>query len=434
MVKTYILDTNVLLHDPKSLFSFQDNEVVLSLTILEELDKKKSGPDEVARNAREVIRSLDGLRSSGNISKGVATKDGGLIRIEINHKDSMPAELDPSRADNRIISVAIGLAKEGKNVILITKDINLRVKCDALGVVSEDYKTDYVAEKAEEVYSGFAELEISTDLLEEFQTQNSIPVVGSGFYENQYVLLKTNKNKKNSLAKVSDGLFVPIQYKKDIWGINPKNREQTCALDALFDPEIKLVTLLGKSGCGKTLLAVLAGISQVLDEHQYKKLILTRPVEPLGGRGKESQDIGFLPGTMLEKMMPILMPYFDNLDLLFGDKGKNMVEQYIDDGIISIEALSYIRGRSLNGPALIIVDECQNLSPKAIKTILTRVGFGSKIILTGDIFQIDSIYLDSMNNGLSYVIEKFKGQKIASTITFSKGERSELATLSSQIL
>lgn len=435
MVKTYIIDTNVLLHDPNSLMSFKDNIVVIPMIVLEELDKKKDGNCDVARNARTVIRTLDDLRSGGNLSDGVKTIDGGTIKVEVNFHDKIPSDMDKTRADNKILAVVLETIKmSNTEVILVTKDINLRVKGDAFGIKSEDYRTDRVADKADEIYSGFSELLVDEAILSNLNEFGFVSLPYSDFFENQYVMLKTGKEKQNALTKVRGGSLIKINSCGDVWGIGPKNKEQACAFDALFDPSINLVTLLGKSGCGKTLLAVASGISQVLDTHKYKKLILTRPVEPLGGRGKESQDMGFLPGTVMEKMMPILMPFFDNLDLLFGDRGKGMVEQYMDAGTICIEPLAYIRGRSLSGPSIIIVDECQNLSPKSIKTILTRVGFGSKIILTGDIHQIDSVYLDAVNNGLAYVVEKFKGQKMAGTITFSKGERSDLATLASEIL
>jgi len=287
MRKIYILDTNVLLHDPKSIFSFQDNEVVIPLVVLDELDKKKVGHDEVAKHARMVCRSLDEMRALGSINEGVETEEGGIVRIELNHRDMVPPDLDPNRADNRIISVALGLmnqAKEGQKVTVITKDINLRVKCDALKVRAEDYSTDSVAASADLIYSGITELLVNDDKIDELH-KNGYLELPNTFYPNQYIWAKSNVNEKHSALARYDQLankLVKISTYGDVWGISSRNKEQACALDALFDPNIKLVTLIGKAGCGKTLLATAAGISQLLDHHIYRKMGITRPIEPLG--------------------------------------------------------------------------------------------------------------------------------------------------------
>ena len=432
MSKVFILDTNVLLHDSKSILAFKDNEVVIPLVVLDELDKIKSGQDEKARNARMVIRTLDSMRGQGNLSQGVATPDGGTIRVELNHKDHAPADLDKSRADNRIISVALGLMKDygiNKKVAVVSKDINLRVKCDALGVQAEDYDTDAVADDASMLYSGWAEVFTDSANIDDLYKNGYIEIGELGnFYTNQYVLLRSNTESKHScLAKVKHGVLNKLSPRPDVWGISPRNKEQVFALDALFDPDIKLVTLIGKAGCGKTLLAAAAGIEQLLDSHIYKKLILSRPIQPMG------RDLGFLPGDIDEKMAPWMAPLNDNLELLFSEKGKNYLEMHRDSGAIEVEALTYIRGRSIP-KSYIIVDEAQNLTLHELKTIITRVGDGSKVILTGDINQIDNPYIDALDNGLSCVLEKFKGTNIAAHITLSKGERSELATLASEIL
>lgn len=435
MSKIFVIDTNVLLHDPKSLFAFKDNELVIPLVVLDELDKKKNGPDETARHARMVIRSLDKMRLEGNIHKGVATQDGGLIRVELNHRDKCPQDLDPQRPDNRIISVALGIkeeisnAQESRKVILVTKDINLRVKCDALGVNTEDYNADSVAENASSIYEGCKELDIPDEMIDQFHADGFISAVGLGeFYPNQYVFVKSAITpKKSGLARYEKESLVKIKTYGDVWGISSRNKEQAFALDALFNPDIKLVTMIGKAGSGKTLLAAAAGISQLLDSHTYKKLIMTRPVQPLG------KDIGFLPGDIDEKMKPWMAPLQDNLELLFSDKGANYLDMQREAGLIEVEALTYIRGRSIPR-SFIIVDECQNLTAHEVKTIITRVGDGSKIILTGDILQIDNPFIDSVDNGLSWVIEKFKNYPIAAHITLHKGERSELATLAAEIL
>lgn len=431
-MKTYILDTNVLMHDPKSLFAFEDNQVILPLVVLDELDKKKEGLGEGARNAREVIRSLDELRVTGNISIGIKTKDGGIIKIELGHKDKIPADLDPSRADNRIISAALGIAQSGSSVIVVTKDINLRVKCDALGIKTEDYNNDQAANNVDEIYSGFKELDVTSSLIEEFNETHMLPVPdGLILHPNQYVFMKANDKPKCSvLAKFNGQCLVPIKYYSNIWGINPRNREQTCALDAMYDENVKLVTLIGKSGCGKTLLTLASGLNQLLETHKYKKIIVTKPNIPIS----KQLSLGFLPGDLNAKMDPWLGGIWDNLDFLFSGKGKAIIDQYKEEGIIEVAALENIRGRSYNGGILVICDEAQNLSKHEIKSLVTRVGEDSKIILTGDINQIDNMYLDALNNGLSNLIEAFKPYGIASHVTFTKGERSELATLASQIL
>jgi len=431
MSKIYILDTNVLLHDPKSLFAFEDNEVVIPLVVLDELDKKKQGHDEVAKHARMVIRSLDKLRIDGSIHNGVKTSTGGLIRVELNHRDKCPPDLDPNRMDNRLISVALGLMEDHPNtkITLITKDINLRVKCDALDVPTEDYIADSVAENPDSIYEGVKEITVSGEDIDKFHEQGFIDAYGFGeFYPNQYIHLMSNVNSKHSgLAKYKNSVLTKIRTFSDVWGISSRNREQAFGLDALFDPDVRIVTMIGKAGSGKTLMAAAAGISQLLDSHEYKKLIMTRPVQPLG------RDIGFLPGDIDDKMRPWMAPLQDNLDLLFSDKGSNYLDMQREAGLIEVEALTYIRGRSIPR-SFIIVDECQNLTLHEIKTVITRVGEGSKVVLTGDILQIDNPFIDSVDNGLSCIIEKFKHHPLAAHITLQKGERSELATLAAEIL
>jgi PhoH-like ATPase len=434
MNKIYILDTNVLLHDPRSLNAFEDNEVVIPLVVLDELDKKKQGLDETAKHARMVIRSLDKLRSNYSLHKGASTPGGGLLRVELHNTNKCPPDLDQSRADNRLISVALGLIEEEakgtrRQVKLITKDINLRVKCDALGVPTADYIADSVAENPNSIYEGTAEIEVSSDVIDSLHNDGFVDASNMGdFFANQYVNLRSNISSKHSgLAKYKSGALVKINTFNNVWGISSRNREQAFALDALFDSEIKLVTLIGKAGSGKTLVSAAAGVAQLLDSKTYKKLIMTRPVQPLG------RDIGFLPGSKEEKLAPWMAPLQDNLDLLFSAKGSNYLDMQRDAGVIEVEALTYIRGRSIP-KSYIIVDEAQNLSKHEIKTIITRVGEGSKVVLTGDIMQIDNPFIDSLDNGLSCVIENFKHLPIAAHVTLQKGERSELATIAAEIL
>jgi len=348
MSKIYILDTNVLLHDPKSLFSFADNEVVIPLVVLDELDKKKDGHDEIARHARMVIRSLDDMRLQGKLNEGVKTPAGGSVRVELNHKENIPLQLDPARADNRIISVVLGLKKKEspkRKVALVTKDINLRVKCDALGVKAEDYNTDSVADSAEAIYSGVTEASVPDDHIDMFHNMGYLDAgIVKTYYTNQYVLLRSNSVPKHTgMARFVDGRLIKIEPQSEIWGIKPRNKEQVFAFDALFNPDISLVTMIGKAGCGKTLLAVAAGLGQVFDSHTYRKLIVTRPVVPLG------RDIGFLPGDKDEKMRPWMAPLWDNLELLCSGKGMGYMEmERSAGGKIEVEALTYIRGRSIH--------------------------------------------------------------------------------------
>ncbi len=430
--KCFVIDTNVLLHDPRSLFTFEDNEVVIPLVVLDELDKKKQGHDETAKHARMVIRSLDKLRTQGSIHDGVPTPAGGIIRVELNHRDKCPSDLDPNRADNRLISVALGLMEtleKDRKITLITKDINLRVKCDALEVPTEDYVADSVAENPDLIYEGAKEIEVDSKTIDVFHEQGCIDATNmSNLYPNQYVHLVSNTNPKHSgLARCEKSTLVKIKTFSNIWGIASRNREQAFALDALFNPDIKIVTMIGKAGSGKTLLAAAAGISQLLDSHTYKKLIMTRPIQPLG------HAMGFLPGDIDDKMRPWMAPLQDNLELLFSEKGSGYLDMQRESGLIEVEALAYIRGRSIPR-SFIILDECQSLTLHEIKTVITRVGEGSKIVLTGDIMQIDNPFIDSVDNGLSCVVEKFKHHPLAAHITLHKGERSELASLASDIL
>lgn len=433
MQKTYILDTNVLMYEPKSLFVFDDNEIVIPLVVLDELDKHKVGTSQVAKHARMVIRSLDELRILGDLSKGVPTERGGKIRVELNHKDHIPPDLDPSRADNRIISVALGLRKElGKDhkIIVVTKDINLRVKCDALGVYAEDFISDAVVESLDSIYAGNTEIFVSSKDIDKIYSEGTLEVknITRPLYPNEYVLLRSELNPKHSaLARFNGTCLVKINSYSNVWGISPRNKEQAFVFDALFNPDIKLVTITGRAGCGKTLLAAAAGVSQLLDTHVYKRIIMTRPIMPMG------RDLGYLPGDKNEKMAPWMAPLHDNLELIFSEKGRMYLDGLSAEGKLEVEPLTYIRGRSMP-MSYIIVDEAQNLTKHEVKTMITRVGEGSKVVLTGDIEQIDAPYIDSVDNGLSCVVELFKDDSIAAHIQLIRGERSELATKAAERL
>jgi len=442
MKKCYVLDTNVLITDPSSLRAFEDNDVVIPFVVLEELDKNKSRHDEIGRNAREISRSLDELRNQGSLMDGVKLPGGGELRIATLLEKSnvkIPAEFkDLTKNDNAIIVTALQVRKTSPvETILVSKDINVRIKCDAIGLASEDYLRMRVSETRDSFYTGITCIEADKDLIDEIYHEGFISIdklnLHRNLYPNEYVMLKAYDGSSVLLKYVASSKIVKqIDKNGEAFGLRPRNLEQWFALDMLFDPNIKLVTITGPAGCGKTLLAVAAGMHLTFQESRYEKLIITRPVQPLG------RDIGYLPGTLQEKMEPWIAPIKDNLNFLTETtKNGKKVEAYIDLLIekrsIEIEAITFIRGRSIPN-SFIILDEAQNLSPHELKTIITRVGDDTKIVLTGDLEQIDNSHLDVYTNGLTYAVEKFKDYDIAGHITLSKGERSPLATIASKIL
>ena len=430
MNKIYVLDTNVLLHDPKALIAFDDNEIVIPLVVIEELDTFKNNESELGRNARTVIRSLDEYRTLGNLHRGVRLPNGGFLRIELNCAESIPEGLEHKKVDNRIIGVVLGTAQTNPNalVILVSRDINMRVKCDALGVESQDYKKEQIVDSVDALYSGFSEAIVPDMEIDNFHNDKPVYVADT-YYPNQFILLKSEINsKKSALARyVSANMpLKKVLEQKDVWGVNAKNKEQTFALNLLMDPRIKLVSLIGHAGVGKTFLALAAGLQQVIEEKKYERIIVSRVIQPVG------RDLGYLPGSLEEKLMPWLAPIYDNFECLFGGDKKN-IDMLKETGVIQMEALTYIRGRSIQN-SYIIIDEAQNLNKHELKTIITRAGENSKIILTGDVEQVDSAYLDATTNGLSIAVERFKGYGIFGHITLRVGIRSELATLAAQIL
>ena len=437
--KIYVLDTNVLLTDHKSVFSYGTNDIVIPLKVLDEIDKHKKRQDGVGINARATIRILDQLRERGNLHKGVRVAKGkGVLSIKGHDVFSIPDGLDHLEADNTIIATSLSVINEfpNKKVILVTRDINMRVKCDALSIVCEDYSPNQVVKEYAELYSGMATHLVDDQTIDQFYSGEEIYLDEEEIklFSNNFVMLISNSNdKKTALARFNSyesPLKKVHEFKKGVWGLIPRNKEQTFALNLLMDPQVPVVSLIGKAGSGKTLLALAAGLEQVLEESlerggSYKKFVVSRPVQPMG------KDIGFLPGTMEEKMSPWLMPLQDNLEFLVGDK--TALSTYAERGIIEIEALTYIRGRSISN-AFIVIDEAQNLTVHELKTIITRVGENTKIVLTGDVEQIDNVYLDATNNGLSYAIERMKQYDLSGHITLTKGERSKVATLAAKVL
>ncbi|MBN1141727.1 MAG: PhoH family protein [Deltaproteobacteria bacterium] len=440
MKKTYVLDTNVLLHDPQSLLRFEDNDLILPITVIEEIDGFKKDQNETGRNARHVSRLLDALRKKNPLMEGVPLDGGGMLKVEKCTEESLhrlPPDLRSDRADNRILAVAMKMQSLSRYpVVFVTKDTNLRIKADALGLKAEDYESDKVA--IEDLYTGTAEMQVDSNEVDRFFGQGFLEVAAdSNLSPNQCVTLIDSGNPRHTALTryhAPVGKLLPLAtFPKDgIWGIQPRNREQRFAFDLLLDDNIQLVTLNGKAGTGKTLLAIAAGLLKVADENRFSRLLVSRPVFPMG------RDLGFLPGDIEEKLAPWMQPIFDNVDLLLESvdnqgKRKRGYKELVDMGILQIEALTYIRGRSIPKQYL-IVDEAQNLTPHEIKTIITRAGEGTKIVLTGDPYQIDNPYVDSSSNGLNYVVVRFRNEPISGHVTLAKGERSPLAELAANLL
>jgi PhoH-like ATPase len=434
MKKAFVLDTNVLLHDPNAIMQFEDNDVVLPITIIEELDRFKKQPEVTGRNARQASRTLDQMRQQGTLTEGIPLNGGGSLRVALCSRHTLkelPAELEGDRGDNEILAVALELKEQCQcPVVLVSKDTNLRIKADALGLIAQDYQTDKV--DVEELYRGTAEVVVTGEILEQFFQEKGITLAGE-FFPNQGITLVDAANPSHTALGIFDGQssqIVPLspQVKSGVSRIHPRNREQKFALDVLLRDSAPLVTLVGKAGTGKTLLAIAAGLYKVADERLYRRLLVSRPVIPMG------RDLGYLPGDVTEKLTPWMQPIYDNFDLIFGSEettGKPKQwrrghEELLERGLLQIEPLTYIRGRTIPQQFL-IVDEAQNLTPHEVKTILTRAGEGTKVVLTGDIDQIDNPYIDSASNGLTYAIERFKSERLAAHITLRKGERSDLA-------
>lgn len=428
--KCFVIDTNVFIHRSDAMLSFRNHEVVIPLWVLEELDRLKTYSDERGRNARHAIRLMDSIARHGNLQNGVKMDNGSILRVVLTNSATSPADLDPEKADNRIILTAYQLQQEGKQVFFVSKDINARIKATAIGIKAVDYEKQKV--NVDKLYSGSTDLDVSEELLAELRNEGSV-AWNDECTPNHFFQLHRSGSDDVAIARYDseECRLRFVDYKMPaVAGVRPLNSEQRMAFELLLDESVSLVTLIGKAGTGKTLLAIAAGLRMTLDDKRYNRVLVSRPVIPLG------KDIGYLPGAKSEKLSHWMQPLFDNLEFITSAHKRQTlktVDQLISSRVIELEALSYIRGRSLPGQ-YIIIDEAQNLSPHEIKTIVSRAGDGTKVVLTGDPYQIDSPYLDASSNGLSFLIEAFKGQDLFGHVTLHRSERSRLAELAAELL
>lgn len=440
MKKNYVLDANVLLHDPRAIFKFEDNDLIIPIFAIEEIDQFKREGSERGRNARAIARLLDELRNHGrSLSTGSPLESGGSLRIAIpERRPHLGVGLEKNSQDLAILQTAIDTrdANTDKKTIFVTMDTNLRIRADALGIASETYENQRVQDP--EIEQPVFELEVSAETVDQFFQDGAVdPGNISALYPNAAVMLRdatapnhTALGRYDSQKRKVVALRVP---REGVMGLRPRNKEQTFALDLMLDDSIRLVTLIGKAGTGKTLLALAAGLKRTTEDAFYSRLLVSRPVMPLG------RDLGFLPGDVDDKLNPWMQPIFDNLEFLFSSGGTRSGRdqrgfmELLESGTIQVEPLTYIRGRSLPQQYL-IVDEAQNLTPHEVKTIITRCGQETKIILTGDPHQIDHPYVDHASNGLSIVADRFKKERIAGHVVLTKGERSDLAELAANLL
>ena len=454
MPKTFVLDTNVLLHSAGSVESFQENNVVIPMAVIEELDKFKKYQDELGRNARQVIRLLDHLRENGKLSKGVSLKKVSKIasgklfvltaasldsELATAMRDVFNSDLGADSPDNRILRVAFTLSKMNKNVVFISKDINLRLKADALGIKVMDFEREKIDYNA--LYNGYRNIEISGDFIEKFIADKVVDGIQFELYPNEFVFFQDPENSKNNAIGRfhNDNLIHLLEVGKNdkMWNIFARNKEQRMAFDILLDPNIKLVTLVGGAGTGKTLLAIAGALECALHNNLYEKILVSRPIIPLGN------DLGFLPGDKDAKLSHWMQPIFDNMNYLLRNGNEKVkhrssaaslsVDQLLNSKKIELEALTYIRGRSIP-KQFVVIDEAQNLTPHEVKTIISRAGEDTKMVLTGDPQQIDNPYLDASSNGLTYTAERMKGTPLHAHISLQKSERSELSALAAQLL
>jgi PhoH-like ATPase len=434
-LKTFILDTNVLIHDPEALFTFEGSKVVIPLTVVEELDNFKKSNDSRGRSARTVSRYLDELRRHGKLTEGVPLEHGGRLVVEAIARAPLPHSFDNHSKDNRLLETALALSKQGETVVFITKDINLRIKAEAIGINSEDYEKEKVS--PDQLYSGWHDLSVPSELIDRFFKAKKLePPADRSWMPNEMAILHSQTgDSQSALARFDPKaqMLVPLKFAAaKPWGLKPLNTEQRFALELLMNPEIELVSLVGVPGSGKTLLGLAAGLDQIFEAKRYRRMLVARPVIPIG------RDIGYLPGSKEEKLTNWMGAIYDNLEFLMDNPDTpevagGDVKGLFESGEIVVEAVAYLRGRSLPRQ-FIVIDDAQNLTPHEMKTVISRVGQGSKIVVTGDPYQIDNPYLDASSTGLANLVEKFKGQTIYGHMTFSKIERSALAALASDLL
>lgn len=433
MKKFFILDTNVLIHDPMAITKFADNTVVVPISVIEELDTFKSVADERGKAARIVSRKLDEMRKLGRLDEGVKTENGGMLIVDLDHEQVLPKEFLLEKMDNRILNNALWYNKKKHNAILVTKDINLRLKAEAIGLRSEDYEAGKV--KVDELYPGLVTIEKTADFIDKFYKEKSVKNTDADLVANEFVVFKAKEDpKKTAMGRVDPADLSVIKMlnpETAPWGIRPLNKEQRCAMDLLLDENVKLVTMIGSAGTGKTLMSLACGLQKAVEESVYRRLIICRPIIPVG------KDIGYLPGTKEEKLSTWMGAIYDNLEFIMDKKHQEdavqKFEYLLQNDKIEIASVTHIRGRSLPKQYM-IVDDAQNLTPHEIKTILSRAGEGTKVVVTGDPYQIDNPYLDIASNGLMYIVDRFKGQKLYGHLTFTKTERSQLAGLVAELM
>ena len=430
--KTFVIDTNVFLHDPEAFLKFPASDLVVPLAVIEELEALKKAREEVGKSARNAIRLLDSLRRhEGDLHNGVRLENGATLRVMTSFKTTKVFDFIPSSSSHRILMMAYALQEEGRPVVFVSKDFAMRIKAEACGLEAEDYEN--LKFSFNRVWKGVRKIEVEKTLIDTFLKDGHLKYdLGDEAVHNEYVAFHGPLNssavgKYNSETK---SLQAMVRYKDPLWGITPLNIEQRCALDLLLRDDIKLITLVGQAGTGKTLLALACALRKVFDEGSYSKILVSRPIMPLG------KDIGFLPGQKDEKLFHWMQPIYDNLEFLCfsgNTPDSDTLRWVMDSKKIEMEAVTYIRGRSLP-KMFMIIDEAQNLTPHEVKTVISRAGKGTKVVLAGDPTQIDNPYLDKDSNGLTFTIGKFKNQKTFGHVCLERTERSELAALAAEIM
>jgi len=429
--KTYVIDTNVFLHDPNAIDTLENSDIVLLLPVLEEVDELKRNTDDRGKNARNLMRFVDSLKGKGDLKSGVPLEKGNTIRIHSSIHAMEKGEFPlPMERTNHKLLMAFQIAKKTPDVIFLSKDLVMRVKAEAIGLKSQDYKN--LKFSYEGIYRGYRKLDVEKSQIDLFFKDGYLKIDEKEMRPNEYCLM-TSKEKSSAVGRYNGDkkrLEPLLKVSQDIWGILPINFEQKCALDLLLRDDVKLVTLIGPAGTGKTLLTIAAAMRKVFDEGLYSRILVSRPIVPLG------KDIGYLPGTKEEKLIHWMQPIYDNIEFLCtsGSGDNKETQEYImESGKIEMEAVTYIRGRSLP-KMFIIVDEAQNLTPHEVKTIISRAGQGTKVVLTGDPTQIDNPYLDKDSNALTYTVGKFADYPIFGSMFLEKTERSELAAVAAEVM